>query len=60
MKHYTVREGYTFVKDATVIGKELYLGANDNIENYKQVSDEALASDEEAAAESKEGATENQ
>jgi len=42
IKHYTVREGYTFMKGATVIGKELYLGSNDSIDNYKQVADTEL------------------
>jgi len=54
IKHYTVREGYTFVKGATVIGKELYLGTNDSIENYKQVADTELEEEQQTEMKSEE------
>lgn len=38
----TAEEGKTFMKGESVIGKVIYLGVNDKIENYTQVSDEDL------------------
>lgn len=38
----TADEGKTFTKGESVIGKVVYLGVNDSIDNYTQVSDEDL------------------
>lgn len=38
----TADEGKTFMRGESVIGKVIYLGVNDKIENYTQVSDEDL------------------
>lgn len=38
----TAEEGRTFMKGDSVIGKVIYLGVNDVIENYTQVADEDL------------------
>ncbi|MBE6299804.1 MAG: hypothetical protein E7083_05640 [Bacteroidales bacterium] len=38
----TAEEGKTFIKGESVIGKIIYLGVNDKIENYTQVADEDL------------------
>ena len=38
----TAEEGKTFMKGESVIGKVIYLGVNDKIENYTQVADEDL------------------
>ena len=38
----TADEGKTFMKGDSVIGKVIYLGVNDSIDNYTQVSDDEL------------------
>lgn len=38
----TAEDGKTFMKGDSVIGKVIYLGVNDSIDNYTQVSDEDL------------------
>ena len=38
----TAEEGKTFMKGDSVIGKVIYLGVNDAISNYTQVSDDEL------------------
>lgn len=38
----TADEGKTFMKGDSVIGKVIYLGVNDTIDNYTQVADEDL------------------
>lgn len=38
----TAEEGKTFMKGDSVIGKVIYLGVNDSIDNYTQVADEDL------------------
>lgn len=38
----TAEEGKTFTKGESVIGKVIYLGVNDTIDNYTQVSDDEL------------------
>ena len=38
----TADEGKTFMKGESVIGKIIYLGVNDSIDNYTQVSDDEL------------------
>lgn len=38
----TAESGKTFMKGESVIGKVIYLGVNDKIENYTQVNDEDL------------------
>ena len=38
----TAEDGKTFMKGESVIGKVIYLGVNDSIDNYTQVSDEDL------------------
>ena len=38
----TAEEGKTFMKGESVIGKVIYLGVNDSIDNYTQVSDDEL------------------
>lgn len=38
----TAEEGKTFMKGESVIGKVIYLGVNDKIDNYTQVADEDL------------------
>ena len=43
----TAEEGKTFMKGESVIGKVIYLGINDTIENYTQVADEDLPKVEE-------------
>ena len=43
----TAEEGKTFMKGESVIGKVIYLGVNDTIDNYTQVSDEDLPKVEE-------------
>ena len=42
----TADEGKTFMKGDSVIGKVIYLGVNDSIDNYTQVSDEDLPKEE--------------
>lgn len=42
----TAEEGKTFMKGDSVIGKVIYLGVNDSIDNYTQVSDEDLPKEE--------------
>ena len=42
MTKVTAEEGKTFMKGESVIGKVIYLGVNDTIDNYTQVSDEDL------------------
>ena len=42
----TAEEGKTFMKGESVIGKVIYLGVNDSIDNYTQVSDEDLPKEE--------------
>ena len=46
MTKVTAEEGKTFMKGESVIGKVIYLGVNDSIENYTQVSDEDLPKEE--------------
>lgn len=38
-RHYTADEGKTFIRkaDGLDMGDELWLGVNDNIENYEEV-----------------------
>lgn len=43
----TAEDGKTFMKGDSVIGKVIYLGVNDKIENYTQVSDDDLPKEEE-------------
>lgn len=43
----TAEDGKTFMKGDSVIGKVIYLGVNDSIDNYTQVSDEDLPKVEE-------------
>lgn len=43
----TADEGKTFMKGDSVIGKVIYLGVNDSIDNYTQVADEDLPKVEE-------------
>ena len=43
----TAEEGKTFMKGESVIGKVIYLGVNDSIDNYTQVADEDLPKVEE-------------
>lgn len=38
----TAESGKTFMKGDSVIGKIIYLGVNDSIDNYTQVADEDL------------------
>ena len=38
----TAEDGKTFMKGESVIGKVIYLGVNDSIDNYTQVNDEDL------------------
>lgn len=38
----TADEGKTFMRGESVIGKVIYLGVNDTIDNYTQVNDEDL------------------
>lgn len=38
----TAEDDKTFMKGDSVIGKVIYLGVNDKIENYTQVNDEDL------------------
>ena len=42
----TAEEGKTFMKGESVIGKVIYLGVNDSIDNYTQVADEDLPKEE--------------
>lgn len=42
----TADEGKTFMKGESVIGKVIYLGVNDSIDNYTQVADEDLPKEE--------------
>ena len=49
----TADEGKTFMKGDSVIGKVIYLGVNDSIDNYTQVSDEDLPKVEEQIEEVK-------
>lgn len=42
----TAEEGKTFMKGESVIGKVIYLGVNDKIENYTQVNDDDLPKEE--------------
>lgn len=42
----TAEEGKTFMKGESVIGKVIYLGVNDTIDNYTQVNDEDLPKEE--------------
>ena len=42
MTKVTAEDGKTFMKGESVIGKVIYLGVNDTIDNYTQVSDEDL------------------
>lgn len=39
---YISQDGYTFMKGDKIIGKVIYLGTNDNIDNYIEVSDDML------------------
>lgn len=43
----TAEDGKTFMKGESVIGKVIYLGVNDKIENYTQVNDEDLPKEKE-------------
>jgi hypothetical protein len=43
----TAEYGKTFMRGESVIGKVIYLGVNDTIDNYTQVSDEDLPKVEE-------------
>ena len=43
----TAEDGKTFMKGESVIGKVVYLGVNDSIDNYTQVNDEDLPKDKE-------------
>lgn len=43
----TAEDGKTFMKGESVIGKVIYLGVNDKIDNYTQVNDEDLPKVEE-------------
>ena len=47
MTKVTAEEGKTFMKGESVIGKIVYLGVNDSIDNYTQVNDEDLPKVEE-------------
>ena len=47
MTKVTAEEGKTFMKGESVIGKVIYLGVNDSIDNYTQVADEDLPKVEE-------------
>ena len=47
MTKVTAEEGKTFMKGESVIGKVIYLGVNDSIDNYTQVNDEDLPTVEE-------------
>lgn len=49
----TADEGKTFMKGDSVIGKVIYLGVNDSIDNYTQVADEDLPKVEEPIEEVK-------
>ena len=42
----TAEDGKTFMKGDSVIGKIIYLGVNDSIDNYTQVNDEDLPKEE--------------
>lgn len=42
----TAESGKTFMKGDSVIGKVIYLGVNDSIDNYTQVNDEDLPKEE--------------
>ena len=42
MTKVTAEEGKTFMRDESVIGKVIYFGVNDSIDNYTQVNDEDL------------------
>lgn len=42
----TAEDGKTFMKGESVIGKVIYLGVNDTIDNYTQVADEDLPKEE--------------
>lgn len=42
----TADEGKTFMKGESVIGKVIYLGVNDSIDNYTQVNDRELPKEE--------------
>ena len=46
MTKVTAEEGKTFMRDESVIGKVIYLGINDTIDNYTQVNDEDLPKEE--------------
>ena len=46
MTKVTAEEGKTFMKGESVIGKVIYLGVNDSIDNYTQVNDEDLPKEE--------------
>lgn len=45
-QEYKAKEGYTFMKNDKIIGKVIYLGTNDNISNYIEVSDDMLPTGE--------------
>ena len=47
MTKVTAEEGKTFMRGESVIGKVIYLGVNDSIDNYTQVNDEDLPKVEE-------------
>lgn len=53
----TADEGKTFMKGESVIGKVIYLGVNDKIENYTQVSDDELPKEVEPIEEVKDEET---
>ena len=53
-KEYKAQDGYTFIKGDKIIGKIIYLGTNDNIDNYIEVSDDMLPKGEIEDAEIKE------
>ena len=42
----TAESGKTFMKGESVIGKVIYLGVNDTIDNYTQVADDDLPKEE--------------
>ena len=46
MTKVTAEEGKTFMRGESVIGKVIYLGVNDTIDNYTQVNDEDLPKEE--------------
>ena len=53
----TTESGKTFMKGESVIGKVIYLGVNDTIDNYTQVADEDLPKEVELIEEVKDEET---